>query len=156
VTTDSARRRPHAPSAAVAASRGARVRAAVARRWPALSALALGAATFADGLPGRGFLAALLAAMPVCYLLFGAFRRSFGGMRTAAVQVAGLLVFGAAAAAAVSVGESAGLRLLAAGWAAHAVWDFVHHRTGRVVPRAWSEWCCVVDLCGAAALLAWS
>ncbi|CAL9348900.1 hypothetical protein SUDANB120_00419 [Streptomyces sp. enrichment culture] len=154
MTTDSAR--TGTPSAAVRTSRGARAGAAVAHRWPTLLALVLGAATFADGLPGRGFLAALLVVMPVCYLLFGALRRAFGGTRMVAVQVAGLLVFGAAAAVAVSVGESAGLRLLAAGWAAHAVWDFVHHRTGRVVPRAWSEWCCVVDLCGAAALLAWS
>ncbi|RSS79763.1 hypothetical protein EF918_16185 [Streptomyces sp. WAC06614] len=137
------------------ASRGRTVWAPVAglgRRWPTLLALGLGAATFADGLPGRGFLAGLLVTMPVCYLVLGLFRRELGAPRALAVQVAGLVGFTAVALTALSVDATLGLRLLAAGWLAHAVWDFTHHRTGRVVPRAWSEWCGVVDLCGALAL----
>lgn len=126
---------------------------ALRHRWPTLSALALAVATFADGLPALAFLAGLLVAMPLCYLVFGALRGELGRPGVLVVQLAGLLGFTAVAAAASAVDETFGLFILAAGWLAHGVWDFAHHRTGRVVPRAWSEWCCVVDVCGALAMV---
>ncbi|GGX18298.1 hypothetical protein [Streptomyces chryseus] len=126
--------------------------AAVGHRWPTLLALALAVATFADGLPAPEFLAALLVVMPLCYLLFGALRAELRPPRVLALQIAGLLGFAAVALTALAVDETLGLHLLAAGWLAHAVWDFAHHRTGKVVPRAWAEWCCVVDACGALAM----
>ncbi|OEJ23651.1 hypothetical protein AR457_03225 [Streptomyces agglomeratus] len=126
-------------------------------RWPTWVALALVGVTFGDGEPPLGFLAGLLVFMPLCYLAFGAFRGEFGGESgrrgLLALQLAGLLGFAGLAAVALSTGEPAARWVVAAGWLAHAVWDFVHHRTGRVVPRAWSEWCCVVDLLGAVGIL---
>ncbi|QGV76872.1 hypothetical protein [Streptomyces ficellus] len=127
---------------------------ALGHRWPTLLAVALAVATFADGLPPRGFLAALLVVMPVCYLLFGAVRGELRRPGALLVQLLGLAGFTAVALAALAVDDTLGWYVLAAGWLGHAVWDFVHHRSGRVVPRAWSEWCCVVDACGALALVA--
>ncbi|MEU3607480.1 hypothetical protein AB0E83_18850 [Streptomyces sp. NPDC035033] len=126
----------------------------LAHRWPTIAAVALVVVTFVDGVPPLGLLAGLLAVMPVCYLLFGAFRGELRGSRVLAVQFAGLAAFTAVALLALAVDETWGLRVVAVGWLAHGVWDVVHHRSGRVVPRAWSEWCAVVDLGGALAILA--
>ncbi|WP_030238817.1 MULTISPECIES: hypothetical protein [unclassified Streptomyces] len=122
-------------------------------RWPTLAAVALVVVTFVDGVPPVGLLAGLLAVMPVCYLLFGAFRGELRGSRVLAVQLAGLAGFTAMAALALAVDEKLGLRMVAVGWLAHGIWDILHHRSGRVVPRAWSEWCAVVDVGGALAIL---
>ncbi|WP_051806702.1 hypothetical protein [Streptomyces sp. NRRL F-2664] len=122
-------------------------------RWPTLAAVALVIATFVDGIPPAGLLAGLLAIMPVCYLLFGAFRGELRDVRILAVQCAGLVGFAAVAALSLALDPSAGLRAVAVGWLAHGVWDIVHHRAGRVVPKAWSEWCAVVDVGGALAIL---
>lgn len=126
---------------------------ACARRWPTWLAVALVVVTFADGAAPLGLLAALLGVMPLCYLAFGAARRELGTGRALAVQVAGLLGFTALALSALVVDLPGARYLVAGGWFAHGVWDFVHHRTGKVVPRAWSEWCGVVDVLGAAAIL---
>lgn len=106
--------------------------------------------TFVDGVPPVGLLAGLLAVMPVCYLLFGAFRGELREPRALAVQLAGLAGFTAAAVLALALAhdETLGLRMVAVGWLAHGIWDIVHHRSNRSVPRAWSEWCAVVDLTG--------
>ncbi|MEU9235985.1 hypothetical protein [Streptomyces subrutilus] len=122
-------------------------------RWPTLLALALVFVTFVDGLPPTAFLAALLVIMPVCYLAFGLVRGELGESRTLIVQLAGLAVFGALAVLVALTDGRFALTLLAAGWFAHAAWDFAHHRSGTVVPQAWSEWCGVVDAAGATAIL---
>ncbi|MEU9146711.1 hypothetical protein [Streptomyces sp. NPDC048349] len=117
--------------------------------WPTALAVVLVVVTFVDGVPPVQFLAGLLVVMPLCYLLFGALRKELGRPRTLAVQVAALLAFACLALVALAADQTVGLRLVAAGWLAHGVWDFVHHRTGRVVPRGWSQWCGVVDVGGA-------
>jgi hypothetical protein len=122
---------------------------ALGHRWPTLLALALVLATFGDGLPPRERLAGLLAAMALCYLLFGFLRGELRPPGILALQIAGVVGFGAVTLVALAVDGSLGLYVVAAGWLAHGVWDFAHHRTGRVVPRAWSEWCGVVDVLGA-------
>lgn len=122
-------------------------------RWPTWLALALVVATFADGLPPLELLAWLLAVMPLCYLIFGALRRELRRPGVLILQMAGLLGFGVLAMAALAVDHGLGWYVLAAGWLGHAAWDFAHHRTKRVVPRAWAEWCFVVDLFGAAAMI---
>ncbi|MFJ7067260.1 hypothetical protein [Streptomyces sp. NPDC101115] len=124
-----------------------------AHRWPTLIALALAALTFLDGLPAPGFLAAVLAAMPLFYLLFGALRGELRPPRVLAVQLAGLVGFAAVALLAVTVDGTPALLVLAAGWLGHAVWDAVHFVKARVAPRQWSEWCGVFDACGALALV---
>jgi hypothetical protein len=64
-----------------------------------------------------------------------------------------VLGFGAVAIAAVAAAPAAAPYVLAAGWLAHAAWDVVHHRIGRVVPRWYAETCLVADLSIATALL---
>jgi hypothetical protein len=125
----------------------------LAHRWPTLLALALALVTFVDGVPPTRFLAALLVVMPLCYLAFGVARGELGDRRTLLVQLAGLVGFTALAATALTVTGDLALWVVALGWFAHAVWDLVHHRTGSVVPRAWSEWCGVVDASGALAIV---
>ncbi|WP_328921220.1 hypothetical protein OG911_43030 [Streptomyces sp. NBC_00208] len=122
-------------------------------RWPTYLALALVVATFTDGLPALEFLAWLLVVMPVCYLIFGALRGELHGPGVLMLQAAGLLGFGVLALVALAVDHGLGRYVLAAGWLGHAAWDFAHHRTKNVVPRAWAEWCFVVDLLGAAAMI---
>ncbi|ORT55670.1 hypothetical protein BKD26_31320 [Streptomyces sp. CB03238] len=125
---------------------------ALGHRWPTVLALALVVATFVDGVPPVRLLAALLIVMPLCYLLFGSLRGELRRPGVLVIQIAGLLGFAAVALVALAVDGALGLYVVAAGWLAHGVWDFTHHRTGRVVPRAWSEWCCVVDVFGALAM----
>ncbi|MFF4169593.1 hypothetical protein [Streptomyces sp. NPDC001744] len=122
-------------------------------RWPTLVAIVLVVATFVDGVPPVGLLAGLLGVMPVCYLFFGGFRGGLRAFRVLAVQLAGLAGFTAVAALALAADGTLGLRVVAVGWLAHGIWDILHHRSGRVVPRAWSEWCAVVDVGGALAIL---
>ncbi|MCP9946840.1 hypothetical protein LUX12_21800 [Streptomyces somaliensis] len=124
------------------------------RRWPTFLALGLVLVTFVDGVPPMGFLAALLVVMPVCYLAFGAARGEFRDRRTLRIQLAGFAGFSALAAVALVGDARWAPYLVASGWFAHGVWDLVHNRSGSVVPRAWSEWCGVVDTAGALAILA--
>ncbi|WP_143466715.1 hypothetical protein [Lentzea kentuckyensis] len=77
----------------------------------------------------------------------------FWGRRAPRVQ---LIVFGlyvALAAAVILVAPFYGVGLIAFGWAAHAVWDLVHHVRNAVVPRWWSEFCGVFDLVIAVTIL---
>ena len=134
------------------------LRGALARRWPA----ALGAVAAVNSL-------ALLARLPasvhvavsawcvllaaVIYLTWGTARGDLGDRRLLTAQTAAVLGFGAIALTAVAVDPDAARYVLAAGWLAHATWDVVHHRLGRVVPRWYAETCLVADLTLAAALL---
>jgi hypothetical protein len=142
----------------VPASPRSGVRGAVARRWPA----ALGAVAAVNSLvllarfpaPVQVWISAwcvLLAA--VIYLTWGTARGDLGDRRLLTAQTAAVLGFGATALAAVAVDPDAARYVLAAGWLAHATWDVVHHRLGRVVPRWYAETCLVADVTLAAALL---
>ncbi|MGK8503282.1 hypothetical protein [Nocardia asiatica] len=125
----------------------------VVRRWPTLAAVVAVVVFFADGASELTPFAVLLPVMAVLYLLFGGLRGDLWHRGEFALQMAGLLAFGGIALAVQAADGSLARYLLAGGWLAHGVWDFVHHRRDRVVPRAWSEWCGVVDVLGAAALL---
>jgi hypothetical protein len=130
----------------------------LARRWPA----ALGAVAAVNGLVLLGRFPAqvhawvsawcvLLAA--VVYLTWGTVRGDLANQRLLTAQTAAVLGFGAVAIAAGAVDPDAARYVLAAGWLAHAAWDVVHHRLGRVVPRWYAETCLVADLTLATALL---
>jgi hypothetical protein len=134
------------------------VRGALARRWPA----ALGAIAAVNSfvvvarLPesAQAWTSAwcvLLAA--VIYLTWGTARGDLSDRRLLTAQTAAVLGFGAVALTAVAVDPAAARYVLAAGWLAHAAWDVVHHRLGRVVPRWYAETCLVADLVLAVALL---
>ena len=43
--------------------------------------------------------------------------------------------------------------VVAVGWFAHGVWDFVHPWADKVVARSFAEWCDVVDVLIAAELV---
>ncbi|WP_028925872.1 hypothetical protein [Pseudonocardia acaciae] len=62
------------------------------------------------------------------------------------VQAVGMIVFGALALVGLAVDPALGRYLVAGGWFAHGVWDFVHLRLNRVVARSFAEWCGVVDV----------
>ncbi|WP_051047239.1 hypothetical protein [Nocardia asiatica] len=125
----------------------------VVRRWPTLAAVVAVVVFFADGGSEPTPFAVLLPVMAVLYLVFGGLRGDLWHRGEFALQTAGVLAFGGIALAVQAADGSLARYLLAGGWLAHGVWDFVHHRRDRVVPRAWSEWCGVVDVLGAAALL---
>ncbi|MGY1636936.1 DUF6010 family protein [Geodermatophilus sp. SYSU D00742] len=139
--------------------RAAGVRNALACRWPT----ALGAVAAVPGfvlvaqLPEHpqacvSAWCVLLAA--VIYLTWGTTARGdLGDRRLLTAQTTAVLGFGAVAMVAVAVDLDAAPYVLAAGWLAHAAWDVVHHRLGRVVPRWYAETCLVADLTIATALL---
>jgi hypothetical protein len=146
-----------APTELAARPRGG-LRGALARRWPAV----LGVVAAVNSLvllarfpaPVQVWVSAwcvLLAA--VIYLTWGTARGDLGNRRLLTAQTAAVLGFGAIALAAVAVDPATARSVLAAGWLAHAAWDVVHHRLGRVVPRWYAETCLVADLTLAATLL---
>lgn len=69
------------------------------------------------------------------------------------LQLAGLTVFGTVAVTGLLVAPDLGRYVVAAGWFAHGLWDFAHHRADAGVARSGSEWCGVVDVLVAAQLV---
>jgi hypothetical protein len=132
--------------------------AVLARRWPTGVAFVATAAslTLLSPLPEQvqvwtSAWCVLLAA--VIYLTWGTARGELAAGRWLTVQTTGVLAFGAIAITAAAVDPDAARYVLAAGWTAHAAWDALHHRLGRVVPRWYAETCLVADLCLATVLL---
>ncbi|MFI0421142.1 hypothetical protein [Spongiactinospora sp. 9N601] len=68
-------------------------------------------------------------------------------------QALGMLLFGGLALAGLAVDPDLGRYLVAAGWFFHGVWDFAHLRANKVVARSFAEWCGVVDIVVAVALV---
>lgn len=133
-------------------------RAAVGRRWPTgvgVVVAAVGVAAMAPVpahvRPWVGAWWVLVAA--VIYLTWGTARGELGERRWLTAQTAGVLGFGAVSIAVVAVDSASASYVLAAGWLAHAVWDVLHHRADRVVPRWYAEACLVTDVTVAAVLL---
>ena len=87
------------------------------------------------------------------YVIWGAVRERSGYPGRLMLQAVGLIAFGAIALVALSLDEDVGRLLLAAGWLGHAAWDVAHHRADEVVPRWYAEWCAVVDVLVAVAVL---
>lgn len=94
----------------------------------------------------------LLPVFALAYLVFGALRGVLRWPGVLRLQVAGLLGFTAVALAGLVVDPVLGQYLVAAGWLAHAGWDYAH-RDGRVVPTWYAHFCIVVDLFVAASLV---
>ncbi|TCB94384.1 hypothetical protein E0H26_22065 [Micromonospora zingiberis] len=111
-------------------------------RWPAGLALLMTADNWTEpALLGPYTLLVL----PAGYLLLGSVRRQWGVPGNLRRQLVGLAAWGGLALFAAAVGGETAYWLVAVGWLAHAGWDLVHHRTGRVVPRGYAEWCLVID-----------
>lgn len=79
------------------------------------------------------------------YLIIGLLRKTLNRPGILAVQLGGLAGYAALAVAATMADERTALYLIAAGWLLHAVWDVVHHRLGKVVPRGYAEYCAIFD-----------
>lgn len=93
--------------------------------------------------------------LALAFVVHGAVRdrwRTPGGLRRQAVA---MVPFGAVALLGYLLGWTAGGLLVAAGLAAHGIWDVVHHRSNRVVPRSYAEFCGVLDLV-LAGIVAWA
>ena len=69
------------------------------------------------------------------------------------LQTIAMVVCGAAAAVALSVDQVVGAYLVAAGLLAHAAWDAYHHRINKVVVRSMAEFCFVLDVLLALAIV---
>jgi hypothetical protein len=69
------------------------------------------------------------------------------------LQTIAMVALGIVAGAALFVDEVVGAYLVAAGLLAHAAWDAYHHAANRVVPRSMAEFCCVLDVVLAVAIV---
>ncbi|WP_433528739.1 hypothetical protein ACQPYA_20625 [Micromonospora sp. CA-263727] len=114
----------------------------LAQRWPAGLALLMTADNWTSPVP---LAAHTLLVLPVGYLVIGTVRRQWGVPGNLRLQLGGLAGWSGLALLAVLLGGSAGQWLVAVGWLGHAGWDLLHHRTRRVVPRGYAEWCAVID-----------
>jgi hypothetical protein len=124
------------------------------RRWPTAVGVLFSLIVFADGRPDSlANFALMLAGMPAAYLAFGAARGEFHTHGSLEKQLLGLAMFGAIANATLALDEGPERYVLAAGWLGHALWDVAHHRSRRVVPWQYAEWCAVVDVAGAVAFV---
>ena len=91
-----------------------------------------------------------IAALLVGYGLVTGRVRPIGGLP---LQAVAMLAFGAVAATALYVNEIVGACLVATGLLAHAAWDVYHHRANKVVARSLAEFCFVLDLMLALAIV---
>ncbi|MFC4020119.1 hypothetical protein ACFOW4_19535 [Micromonospora sp. GCM10011542] len=115
---------------------------ALARRWPTGLALLMTVDMWVDPSVLSPW---TMLVLPGGYLLIGAARRTLRGPGVLATQLLGSAAWVALTLAAVAAGGRTAAWLVAFGWLAHAGWDLVHHRRARVVPRAYAEWCGVLD-----------
>ncbi|SMH26651.1 hypothetical protein [Mesorhizobium australicum] len=96
----------------------------------------------------------LLLAIAAAFLgygvVHGTYRSAGGGLP---LQTIAMIAFGAIAAIALYLDPTAGAYLVATGLFAHAVWDVYHHRVNKVVSRSMAEFCCVLDVALAGAIV---
>ncbi|GAA1038889.1 hypothetical protein GCM10009557_56110 [Virgisporangium ochraceum] len=128
--------------------------AALRRRgaaWPVfwLVFVVIGVSRVLDGPDSTWVILGVAAAFAVYGLARGAARDREGLPR----QASAMVVVGGLAATALLVGGDLGAYLVAGGLLAHAGWDAYHHRTGKVVTRSMTEFCFVLDVLAAVALI---
>ncbi len=97
--------------------------------------------------------AAVLAAIALIVLIWGAIDGQLRRSDLFSLQALGMFGFGALALAGLVVDPEVGRYLVAAGWFLHGIWDFVHLKLDKVVVRSYAEWCGVLDIIIAAELL---
>jgi hypothetical protein len=68
-------------------------------------------------------------------------------------QTAAMVGFAVVAVGALALGDDAGAYVVAAGLLAHAAWDGYHHRRNEAVVRSYAEFCSVLDVLVAAAVV---
>lgn len=95
----------------------------------------------------------VLFGIAAAFLGYGVVRGAYRPADGLPLQTIAMVAFGAVAALALYANQAAGAYLVAAGLFAHAAWDVYHHRVNRVVSRSMAEFCCVLDLSLAAAIV---
>lgn len=76
-----------------------------------------------------------------------------GRSREAGLQAVGFVAFFVVGLGAMYLDRTAGILLIAGGWAAHGLWDFWHLLRDKVVARTFAEACGVLDILAAVGLL---
>ncbi|WP_206185374.1 hypothetical protein [Sphingosinicella sp. CPCC 101087] len=127
--------------------------AALHRRWTAwpvffLSVLVIAAAKTARIGAGATWILLGLAGLFFAWGLLHDVRRS-----SFSAQAIGMAVFGTLAATVLVLDHVTGAYLVAAGLLLHAAWDAYHFRANRAVIRSMSEFCFVLDIALAAAIV---
>lgn len=89
---------------------------------------------------------AVLAAVALVVLVWGAIDGQLRRSGALQVQVLGMLGFGVLALVGLVVEPDLGRYLVAAGLFLHGVWDLLHLKLDRVVARSHAEWCFVLDI----------
>jgi hypothetical protein len=97
--------------------------------------------------------AAVLSAVALVVLVWGAVDGQLHRPDPFRVQALGMLGFGALSLAWLVVDPDVGRYLVAAGFFLHGVWDFAYFKLDRVVARSHAEWCGVLDVIIAAELV---
>lgn len=69
------------------------------------------------------------------------------------LQLIGMAGFTAVAITGLLINPDVGRYLVAAGWLAHGIWDYVHLARNRVVSRTFAETCAAIDVMVAASLI---
>jgi hypothetical protein len=80
------------------------------------------------------------------YLIIGTVRRTLHPREVLIRQLAASAVYLLLIVISLFSGEALSNYLVGAGWLVHAGWDYWHHRRDLVVPRAYAEWCGVLDV----------
>jgi hypothetical protein len=97
--------------------------------------------------------AAVLSAMALLVLVWGAVDGQLRRPDPFRVQALGMLGFGALSLAGLVVDPDLGRYLVAAGFFLHGVWDYNFFKLDKVVARSHAEWCAVLDVLIAAELV---
>jgi hypothetical protein len=79
-------------------------------------------------------------------LAYGLARRRTRPWWSLPIQTLAMVILGAVALLTLQLTPTAGGVLVAAALVAHAVWDIIHLRSGRVVGRAFATFCAALDL----------
>lgn len=111
-------------------------------------------ARMAAGRPAEQQVVRYSAGLAIAAAIYPAARRRWRLDRSSAGELIGLAGYGVASATAVLHPRARANRLLAAGWASHALFDAAHgHDEGSRLPRGYPAFCAAYDLVLAAHLL---
>jgi hypothetical protein len=89
----------------------------------------------------------------VLLAIYGLLRGAWRDRAGLPLQSIAMIGFGGAAALAQLIDPKLGAYLVALGLLAHAAWDAYHHRTGKVVVHSMAEFCFVLDVLVAIAII---
>ena len=86
-----------------------------------------------------------LLVLAFAYLIIGTVRRTLRPRPVLIRQLAASAAYLLLILISIFAGGVLSIYLVGAGWFVHAGWDYWHHRRNEVVPRAFAEWCGVLD-----------